>query len=51
MTLGNMRENGTLANHSAYYQTNPNNTQMDNFGTRGKRSPYTGQLGTRAPRY
>ncbi len=34
-----------------HYQTNPNNTQMDNYGTRGNVNPYTGQMGTRAPRY
>ncbi len=33
------------------YQTNPNNTQMDNFGTRGNYNPYTGQYGTRSPRW
>ena len=34
-----------------HQQTNPNNTQMDNYGTRGNVNPYTGQTGTRAPRY
>ena len=34
-----------------HYQTNPNNTQMDNYGTRGNVNPYTGQIGTRSPRY
>ena len=34
-----------------HYQTNPNNTQMDNYGTRGNLNPYTGEYGTRAPRY
>jgi hypothetical protein len=34
-----------------HYQTNPNNTQMDNYGTRGNINPYTGQVGTRTPRY
>lgn len=31
--------------------TNPNNTQMDNYGTRGNVNPYTGAVGTRTPRY
>ena len=33
------------------HATNPNNTQMDNYGTRGNVNPYTGAVGTRAPRY
>lgn len=37
--------------HSGHYQTNPNNTQFDNFGTRGNYNPYTGQYGTRSPGY
>lgn len=31
--------------------TNPNNTQMDNYTTRGNTNPYTGQAGTRTGRY
>jgi len=34
-----------------HYATNPNNTQLDNFGTRGNYNPYTGTTGTRSPRY
>lgn len=34
-----------------HYQTNPNNTQRDNYGTRGNLNPYTGQYGTHTPRY
>jgi hypothetical protein len=34
-----------------HYRTNPNNTQRDNFGTRGNYNPYTGRYGTRAPGY
>ena len=33
------------------HATNPNNTQMDNYSTRGNINPYTGAVGTRAPRY
>lgn len=34
-----------------HYRTTPNNTQMDNYGTRGNYNPYTGRTGTRTPRY
>jgi len=34
-----------------HYRTTPNNTQMDNYGTRGNYNPYTGRIGTRTPRY
>jgi hypothetical protein len=36
---------------SGHYQTAPNNTQLDNYGTRGNYNPYTGNVGTRSPRY
>jgi hypothetical protein len=42
-------QNGTTV--QGHYQTNPNGTQMDNYGTRGNFNPYTGQTGTRTPRY
>jgi hypothetical protein len=41
--------NGTFT--QGHYQTNPNHTQLDNYGTRGNYNPYTGQYGTRTPRY
>lgn len=41
--------NGTFT--QGHYQTNPNGTQMDNFGTRGNYNPYTGSYGTNVPRY
>jgi hypothetical protein len=41
--------NGTYT--QGHYQTNPNSTQLDNYGTRGNVNPYTGQVGTRTPRY
>lgn len=28
-----------------YYRTNPNNTTLDNYGTRGNLNPYSGQTG------
>jgi hypothetical protein len=34
-----------------HYQTNPNGTQLDNYGTRGNFNPYTGTYGTRGARY
>lgn len=35
----------------SYQRTNPNSTQMDNFGTRGNYNSYNGSYGTRGPRY
>ena len=34
-----------------YRATNPNNTQYDNYGTRGNVNPYTGNTGTRTPKW
>jgi hypothetical protein len=34
-----------------YVATNPNGTQRDNFSATGNVNPYTGAVGTRAPRY
>ncbi|PTM52308.1 hypothetical protein [Phreatobacter oligotrophus] len=34
-----------------HQRTNPNSTQYDNYGTRGNVNPYTGQQGTRTPRW
>jgi hypothetical protein len=42
-TRGNYRDG-----HRA---TNPNNTQLDNYSTKGNINPYTGEIGTRRPRY
>jgi hypothetical protein len=42
------RNSGYVGGH---YRTNPNSTQMDNFGTRGNFNAYTGTYGTRRPRY
>jgi hypothetical protein len=43
------RQDGTYVH--GHQQTNPNNTQLDNYGTRGNVNPYTGEIGTRPPRY
>jgi hypothetical protein len=46
---------GYTTNRGTYVQpyqaTNPNNTQFDNYSTRGNVNPYTGQYGTRTPRH
>jgi hypothetical protein len=44
----NLQSGGYTGGH---YQTNPNNTQLDNYGARGNFNPYTGGYGTRSPRY
>lgn len=36
---------------SGHWQTNPNNTQLDNFGTRGNLNPYNGTVGRRGAQY
>ena len=41
--------NGTFT--QGHQRTNPNNTQLDNFGTTGNYNPYTGTTGTRQGRY
>jgi len=46
---GYMTQSGTYVAPSV--ATNPNNTQMDNYGTRGNYNPYSGTYGTRTPRY
>lgn len=46
---GYTNSNGTYV--APHQQTNPNSTQMDNYGTRGNVNPYTGAVGTRTPRY
>ena len=46
---GYTRNNGTYV--APHYQTNPNNTQYDNYGTLGNWNPYTGQYGTRRAHY
>lgn len=55
MAQGSHYNNGYYNNRGTYvaphYSTNPNNTQMDNYSTRGNVNPYTGQPGTRSPRW
>ncbi|RED36203.1 hypothetical protein BJ123_108138 [Rhodopseudomonas thermotolerans] len=46
---GHFRSDGTYVRpHSA---TNPNDTQRDNYSSRGNYNPNTGAYGTRTPRY
>ena len=44
---------GYSTNHGTYvaphYQTNPNSTTLDNYGTRGNYNPNNGRTGTRSP--
>ncbi|WP_374545038.1 hypothetical protein [Rhodoblastus sp.] len=44
---GYERNNGTYV--QPHYQSNPNSTTYDNYGTRGNVNPYTGATGTRNP--
>lgn len=46
---GYMAQQGTFV--PPHMQTNPNATQMDNYGTQGNVNPFTGAIGTRTPRY
>lgn len=44
---GYTRQDGTYV--APHYQTNPNDTRMDNWSTRGNTNPFTGQPGTQNP--
>jgi len=48
-TRGYVTKKGTYV--APYRATNPNQTQRDNFSTKGNVNPYTGKAGTRTPRY
>jgi hypothetical protein len=41
---GYTRSNGTYV--APHHSTNPNGTQLDNYGTRGNVNSYTGAVGT-----
>ena len=43
---GHYNSNGTYTQE--HYRTSPNNTQSDNWGTKGNSNPYTGQSGTKS---
>lgn len=44
---GYTRQDGTHVD--SYHRSDSNNTQSDNFSTKGNTNPYTGQEGTRNP--
>lgn len=44
---GYVRRDGTYV--APHVQTNPNNTRLDNWSTRGNVNPYTGVAGTKDP--
>jgi hypothetical protein len=46
---GYTTSNGTYV--APHQQTNPNNTQRDNYSATGNVNPYTGAVGTRNPKY
>jgi hypothetical protein len=46
---GYTTSNGTYV--APHQQTNPNNTQRDNYGATGNVNPSNGAVGTRNPRY
>ena len=43
---GHYNSNGTYTQE--HYRSSPNNTQSDNWGTKGNSNPYTGQSGTKS---
>lgn len=43
------KKDGTLV--APHYQTNPNSTQKDNYGSAGRANPHTGKQGTKTPKY
>ena len=44
-----VQKDGTYV--QGYERTAPNNTNLDNYSTRGNVNPYTGQAGTQRPSY
>ena len=44
-----VRKDGTYV--EGHVRSAPNNTNTDNYGTKGNVNPYTGAVGTRTPRY
>ena len=46
---GYTRSDGTSV--SGYTRSDSNSTQRDNYSSSGNTNPYTGQQGTRTPRY
>lgn len=46
---GYTKRDGTYV--EPHHRSTQNNTQYDNYGSKGNTNPYTGQQGTRNPRY
>jgi hypothetical protein len=46
---GHFNSNGSYT--QPHQRSNPNNTDLDNYSTRGNVNPYTGAVGTRSPRW
>lgn len=46
---GYVRKDGTYV--APHVRSSPNNTQLDNYSTKGNVNPYTGQRGTEADNY
>lgn len=46
-TQGYERQDGTYV--APHYQTNPDNSRMNNWSTQGNTNPFTGQAGTQNP--
>lgn len=46
---GYTNKNGTYV--QPYQRTNPNNTQYDNYNSRGNTNPYSGQTGKSSPKW
>lgn len=44
-----MKKDGTYV--EGHVRSAPNNTNTDNYGTKGNSNPYTGQQGTQQPNY
>lgn len=44
-----VRKDGTYV--EGHVRSAPNNTNLDNYGTKGNSNPYTGQQGTQQPNY
>ena len=42
------KKDGTVVER--HYETNPNSTQKDNYGSKGVYNPHTGREGTRTPK-
>ena len=47
VTRGYYRKDGTYVD--SYHSTNPNDTQKDNYSSKGNTNPYTGKAGTIEP--